>query len=137
MPSSSKCRIVLVDDFQPWRTWVCSILQTQKAIQIVGQAADGSEAVQKTEELMPDVLLLDIGLPTLNGIDAAARIKASSPGTKIVFLTQDNDADVVRAVLSNGAMGYVVKVDAGSELFPAIEAVIAGKRFISSSTAVI
>ena len=137
MPWSSKCRIVLVDDFQPWRTWVCSILQTHKAIQVVGEAADGSEAVQKTEELRPDLILLDIGLPALNGIDAAARIQASAPSTKIIFLTQDNDADVVRAVLSNGAMGYVVKLDAATELFPAIEAVIAGNRFVSSSTAVI
>ena len=100
-------------------------------MQIVGEAPDGLVAVQKAEELKPDLVLLDIGLPNLNGIEAAGRILELVPHTKILFLTQNNDADVARATLSNGAQGYILKTSARSELLPAVEAVLRGENFLS------
>ena len=99
----------------------------------MAEAVDGPEAIQKAEELKPDLIVLDIGLPKLNGIEAARRIRQLSPSSKIIFLSQNNDLDVVRAALSTGALGYVCKTDARSELLLAVEAVLRGKQFVSSS----
>jgi DNA-binding NarL/FixJ family response regulator len=115
--------ILVVDDFQPFRQFVFSTLQERPDWQVIYEVADGLEAVQRARELKPDLILLDIGLPHLNGIEAAKQICQVVPGTKILFLTQNNDAEVVRATLSDGAQGYVLKADAGKELSPAIEAV--------------
>ena len=109
------------------------MLKGHLGFQIVGEAADGLEAVQKAEELHPDVILLDIGLPGLNGIEAAKRIHQLVPDTTILFLTLSNDANLVRTALDSIAKGYVLKADAGSELWHAIEAVLQGKRYLSSS----
>ena len=100
---------------------------------VIAEASDGPEALQKAEELKPDLIVLDIGLPKLNGIEVALRIRQVSPSSKIVFLSHNNDLDVVRAALSTGARGYVHKTDAGSELLPAVYAVLRGKQFVSSS----
>jgi DNA-binding NarL/FixJ family response regulator len=99
--------------------------------QVIGEASDGSEAVQKAEELKPDLIVLDIGLPELNGIEAARRIRHFSPSSKIIFLSQYNLLDVVQAALSTGALGYVCKTDVRGDLLPAIEAALRGKNFIS------
>jgi DNA-binding NarL/FixJ family response regulator len=88
---------------------------------------------QKAEELKPDLILLDSGLPRLNGIEAARRIRRLVPESKIIFLTQDSSAEVVQEALSLGARGYVVKVNAERHLLAAVEAVISGKRFVSST----
>ena len=95
--------------------------------------SDGSEAVQKAEELKPDLILLDLGLPKLNGIEAARQIRYLSPNSKIIFLSQDNSLDIVQEALSTGAVAYVHKAQAGSALLPAVEAVLRGERFVSSS----
>jgi DNA-binding NarL/FixJ family response regulator len=100
---------------------------------VIGLVADGMEAVQKAEQLRPDLILLDIGLPTLNGIEAASRIEKVCPTSKILFVSENRSPDLIRAALSNGAVGYLVKSDAGSELVPAMKAVFEGKRFISAS----
>ena len=102
------------------------------ALQIVGETSDGLEAVHKAEELQPDLIVLDIGLPTLNGIEAARRIRKLSPESKIVFISQESSADVVQEALALGALGYVVKAHAGSELLAAVEAVLEGRQFVSS-----
>jgi DNA-binding NarL/FixJ family response regulator len=125
-------RTLVVDVFAPWRQSVCFMLHRHDEFQLVGEVSDGLEAVQKAEELKPDLILLDIGLPHLNGIEAAKRIRQVVPATKILFLTVDSDADVVQAALDTGAKGYVLKPDAGSELWTAIEAVLQGKEFVSS-----
>ena len=104
-------------------------------LQIVGQASDGLEAVNQAGALQPDLILLDLGLPGLNGIEAARRIRKLSPKSKILFVSQESAADVVREALSVGALGYVVKAHAGSELLVAVDAVRQGKRFTSSSLA--
>lgn len=101
-------------------------------LQIIGEAADGLEAVQKATALKPGLILLDIGLPFQNGIDAALRIRQSNTETKIIFLTQNNDKELAQAALSKGVQGYVLKQDAGDELLPAIKAVLRGSKFISN-----
>ena len=128
----SSVRILVVDDFEPWRQQVCSILQTRPELRVVAEIADGLEAVQKAQELKPDLILLDIGLPNLDGLEAANRIRQVAPDTKILFLTQNSDKDMVRAALSTGAQGYVLKTDAGSELLPAVAGVLGGDDFVSS-----
>ena len=100
--------------------------------QIICEASDGSEAVQKAEELKPDLVLLDIGLPKLNGIEVARQVRQLSPNSKILFLSTDNSPDVVQAALSTGAHGYVYKARAQSDLLPAIDAVLRGKQFVST-----
>jgi DNA-binding NarL/FixJ family response regulator len=125
-------RVLVVDDSAPWRHSLRSILQRHAELQVVGEVADGLEAVLKVRELQPDLILLDIGLPNLNGIEAAKRIGQLAPGTKILFLTLNSDADVVREALDTGAKGYVLKADAGSELWPAVEAVLRSDQFVSS-----
>jgi DNA-binding NarL/FixJ family response regulator len=129
----SSIRILIIDDFKDWRLQVRLLLQSRTEFQLIAEASDGSEAVQKAEELKPDLILLDIGLPKLNGIEAARRIRQCSPTSKIIFLSQNSDVDVVRAALSSGALGYVRKIDAGRQLLLAVEAVLRGEQFVSSS----
>jgi DNA-binding NarL/FixJ family response regulator len=130
--SLSPIRVLVVEDFAPFRQFIGSALARRCDLQIVGEAADGEEAVQKAKELQPDLILLDIGLPTLNGIEAAQRIRQVAPESKIIFVTQESSADVVQKALNSGAQGYVVKTKAATELLAAAEAVLEGKRFLSS-----
>jgi DNA-binding NarL/FixJ family response regulator len=125
--------ILVADDFEGWRRQVRSLLRARPEWQVIAEASDGLEAVQKAEELKPDLILLDIGLPKLNGIKGARRIRQLSPRSKIVFLSLYNSLDVVQAALGTGALGYVLKSDARSELLPAVDAVLRSKQFVSSS----
>ena len=125
--------ILVVDDYEPWRRFVSTTLQNQLKLQVIGEALDGLDAVQKAEELQPDLIVLDIGLPALDGIEAARRIRKLSPESKILFVSQESSADVVQEAVALGALGYVVKAHAGSELLPAVEAVLEGRQFISST----
>ena len=131
-PHSAVFRTLVVDDCEPWRQQVCSILQTQQELRVVAGIADGLEAVQRAKELQPDLILLDIGLPNLNGLEAANRIRQLAPDARILFLTLNSDQDVVRAALNTGAQGYVLKTDAGRELLPAVAGVLGGDDFVSS-----
>lgn len=124
-------RILVADDFEPWRRTVSSMAEKESSWRVVDEASDGLEAVQKAQELQPDLILLDIGLPKLNGIEAARQIRKLAPSSKILFLSADNTPDTVRHALSTGANGYVLKSDAGSELVSAVEAVVQGKWFVS------
>jgi DNA-binding NarL/FixJ family response regulator len=130
--SSSKIRVLVVDDYEPFRRLVCSTLESRPALQIVGEATDGQEAVQKTEGLKPDLILLDIGLPTLNGIEAAREIRKFAPESRIIFVSQESSAEVVQAALNSGARGYVLKTKVGRELLAAVDAVLEGRRFVST-----
>jgi DNA-binding NarL/FixJ family response regulator len=129
----SLIRVLVVDDFENWRRQVRSLLQARPAWQVIAEASDGSEAVQKAEELKPDLIVLDVGLPNLSGIEAARQIRERSPNSEIIFLSQNSDVDVVRAALDTGALGYVLKTAAGRELLPAMDAVLRGEQFVSSS----
>ena len=120
----------MVEDSEEFRKFVCSTLGKRPELQVVGEVTDGLQAIQKAEELQPDLIVLDIGLPSLNGIEVARQICKLSPKSKILFLSQEFSADVVREALGTGALGYVVKMDAGSELPTAVETVLRGARFV-------
>ena len=124
-------RVLVVEDFEPFRRFICSTLGERPELEIVGETSDGLQAVQKAKELQPDLILLDIGLPTLSGIEAGHRISRVAPAAKVLFVSQNHDADVVTAALSNGAKGYVRKENAKTDLLPAVEAVLRGDRFVS------
>ena len=124
-------RALVVDDFQPWHDFIFKMLQDQPELQVIANAYDGAEGVQQAQELQPDLILLDIGLPSLNGIKAALRIRKVAPKSKILFATENRSEEIVEAALSTGANGYLVKSSGGKELLPAIDAVLQGKQFVS------
>jgi len=101
---------------------------------VIGEVSDGLEAVQQAEELQPDLILHDIALPILNGIEAARRIRKVSPASRILFVSENRSTDAEEA-LRAGGLGYVVKSDAEKDLLPGIDAALHGKRFISASLA--
>ena len=125
-------RILVVDDYEPWRHFVWTTLQNQPELRVIGEALDGLEGVKKAQQLKPDLILLDIGLPRLDGIKAALRIRQCTPKARILFFTENSSADIAEEAMRSGADGYVVKAGAAQELLPAIKAVLLGKRFVSS-----
>ena len=120
----------MVDDYEPFQQFLSSRLQDTSGVYVCWEASDGLEAVQKAEELRPDLILLDIGLPQLNGIEVAGRIRRVSPGSRILFVSQESSADAVQEALRTGARGYVVKTDAASKLVEGVNAVLRGERFV-------
>ena len=124
-------RVMVADDFKPWCRLIGYMLETDSRLQVVGHALDGLEAVQKAEELQPNLILLDIGLPKLNGIEAAKRIRQVAPKAKILFVSSLNSSDVAKEALRVGGNGYVVKSEVSRELLPAIESVLGGEQFVS------
>jgi DNA-binding NarL/FixJ family response regulator len=126
----STVRVLVVDDYEPFRRFVCATLGKRQDTQVIGEASDGLEAVRKAQELQPDLIVLDIGLPALNGIEAGRRIRKLCPDCKIFFMSQESSADVAQEAFSLGAMGYVIKANAGSELLAAVEAVCQGRYFV-------
>ena len=110
--------VLLVEDFIPFRECTRSLLEECPNLRVVGEVSDGLAAVAKAQELKPDLILMDIGLPRLDGVQATQHILRLVPSSKIVFLTQENNADVMRAALSLGACGYVIKQRAHTELVP-------------------
>jgi DNA-binding NarL/FixJ family response regulator len=131
--SDSVWRIIVVEDSEPFRRFLCSILQRTPEWQIIREVSDGFEAVEAAAELKPDLILLDIGLPKLNGIEAARRIRMLSPESRILFVSLETSRESLEEALRLGAIGYVAKIDTARELCAAVEAACEGKRFISSS----
>ena len=127
--------VLLVDDFAPFRVVISSLLREKPELQIVAEASDGIEAVQKARRLQPALILLDIGLPKLNGVAAARQIREVAPQSKIIFVTQETSPDIVKEAIGLGATGYVVKTKIESELLRAIDAALDGKQFISRGLA--
>jgi DNA-binding NarL/FixJ family response regulator len=121
-----------VEDHEQFRRFIYSTLEKAPELHVVDIASDGLAAVQKAEELQPDLILLDIGLPNLNGIEAARRIRKLSPESKILFVSQESSVDVVREALGTGASGYIVKTDAGRELLKGVSAVLRGELFVGA-----
>lgn len=129
---TSIVRILIVDDYSPWRRCISSMLERQPQLQVVGECSDGLKAVLKAKESEPDLILMDIGIPILNGIEAARRILEFLPEAKILFVTENRSAEVAEHALRTGGQGYVIKSNAASELLFAMEAVLQGKHFVSS-----
>ncbi len=123
-------RVLIVEDSEPFRRFVCSAFAKRPELQVVGEVTDGLAAVRTAKELQPDLIVLDIGLPSLNGIEVARRIRKLSPMSKILFVSQETSADVVEEALRTGAHGYVVKADAGRELLEGVHAVLRGEPFV-------
>lgn len=114
-------RILIVDDFDPWRSYLRSLLEGA-GFQVVGEAADGLQAVDRAEALQPDLILLDIGMPQLNGIEAAQRIRKISPRSEILFVSVERSTEYTEAVRRVGARGYILKPEVRAKLLPAIDA---------------
>ena len=127
----STIRVLVVDDYEPWRHFMLSMLHELPGFEVVSEVSDGLEAVRKVQEFEVDLILLDIGLPTLNGIAAAKEIRRLAPQSKILFVSQESSPDVVREALKTGE-GYLVKADAARELRTAVNTVLRSKRFVGS-----
>jgi DNA-binding NarL/FixJ family response regulator len=134
MPSSP-IRILVVEDYEQFRRFLCSAVQNKTDWKVISEVADGLEAVHKARELQPDVVLLDVGLPTLSGLEAARQIRVASPASKILFVSQESSPDIVEAAIATGGSGYVYKADAGAEIIAAVETILLGGRYLSRSIA--
>ena len=117
-------RILVADDYAAWRAYVSRLLKAHPEWQIICEALDGLQAVAKAAELQPNIILLDMEMPGLSGIEAAKRIRQAAPDSTIIFVTQNNDREIKNVALATGAKGYVRKIDAATELIPAIDAVL-------------
>lgn len=131
----SPVRILVVDDFEPIRRLISTMLLNSPQFEVVAEAVDGLDAVQKAGQLKPDLILLDVDLPKLNGFEVARNVRKISPHSRILFVSANTSPDVARAALDTGASGYVVKFDVGVELLPAIEAVLLRKQYVSGRLA--
>jgi DNA-binding NarL/FixJ family response regulator len=130
--ATSSIRVLLVDDFPPFRRLLRSTLQNELELGAMVEAADGGEAIELAQALQPDLILLDVGLPKLDGIEAARRIRELAPRSKILFVSQESSIDIVQSAFGVGASGYVVKMDIGRELLTAVKTVLRGGKFVGS-----
>jgi DNA-binding NarL/FixJ family response regulator len=128
---TARHRVLVVEDHEPFRRVICELLQQREDLLIVGEAADGVDAICQAEALRPDVVMLDIGLPMLSGMEVAGRIRAKVPDAKLMFVTNESSLDVVEQAFRRGAHGYVYKPRAERDVFPVLEAIIGGGRFVS------
>ena len=128
---AAKIRILLVDDHRILREGIRSILEEHEDILVVGEAEDGRTAVKLTEVLKPDIVLMDIGMPLLNGLEATRQIKRDHPNTKVLILTVHDNEEYIRQLLAAGAMGYILKYAAATELLAAIRTVYKGESVLS------
>src|SRR4030095_8132031 len=127
----SRHRVLVVEDHGPFRRLLCELLQQRADVLIVGEAKDGLDAVRQAEALRPDVVVMDIGLPTLSGLEVAARLRMKVPDAKVMFVTNEPSLEVVDRAFNTGAHGYVYKPRAERDVLPVLDAIIRGGRFIS------
>ena len=133
MSAMPKIRVLLADDHKLFRAGIRSLLQTLDDIEVVAEAGDGREALRLAAAHRPDVVLMDIMMPNLNGLDAAARIAHAYPHTRVIMLSMSADEDSVLKTLRAGAVGYLVKTADPAELELAIRAAMRGEKFLSSA----
>jgi CheY-like chemotaxis protein len=131
VPETPLHRVLVVEDFAPFRRLICAMLAARAGLEVIGQAADGLEAVQKAADLKPDLILLDIGLPKLNGLEAARQILTVAPQARVIFLSQECSPEVVQEALEL-SWGYVAKAKTATELFVALETVMRARRFVGT-----
>ena len=129
----SVTQILVVDDFLAWQNFVSVMLQGESDLRIISSVTDGLEAVRKAKEIRPDLILMDLSLPVMNGIDATRQILAHSPGTKVLFLSEHRDSDLIQTAFDVGALGYVLKSDSQADLIAGIRSVLLGRPFVSRS----
>src|SRR5881296_4219249 len=125
-------RIFIADDHEVVRKVVCALLQAQPDWEVCGEAADGREAVEKVQELKPDVVILDIGMPSLNGLEATRQILKGNPLQRVLILTVTDAEQLIEEVLKAGARGFVLKADAAKDLTMAVEALQQDRTFFNS-----
>ncbi|HEY48461.1 MAG TPA: response regulator transcription factor [Dehalococcoidia bacterium] len=130
-----KIKVLIADDHTLVRDGIRSMLNLVANVEVIGEAKNGKEAVEKTRQLAPDVVLMDLAMPTMSGLDATRKIRRESPRTKVLALTQYDDNEYVIPVIEAGARGFVTKMAAFSELASAIQAVYNGDSFLSPSAA--
>ncbi len=130
-----KVRVFLADDHKVVRDGLRLLIESQRDMRVVGEAADGKEALEKVRELKPDVVVMDLSMPKLNGLQATERLKAEQPAVKVVALTVHEDASYLLQLCKAGAVGYVLKRSAGDDLIQAIRAVAAGASHFDPSVA--
>lgn len=123
-------RILVVEDFEPFRKFIISILRNRSEFKIVGEESDGLAALRTAGELQPNLMVLDIGLPKLNGIEVARKIRTIAPNTAILFVSNEVSMDVVLETIHSGGLGYVQKTRANKELLIAVDSVLQGVQFI-------
>ena len=128
-------RVLVVEDHAPFRSMICKLLQQRPDLRIVGEAADGLDAIHQAAALRPDVVVLDIGLPKLNGLDVAGRLRTLIPNAKLMFVTIESSLEVVEQAFSTGAHGYVYKPRALRDAVPVLDAIMRGGRFVSGGLA--
>ena len=131
MTELAEVRILIVDDNAPWRRFLVEELQKQ-TIQVVGTAEDGLLAIEQTRVLKPSVILMDVWMPRLNGLEATRAIGKFAPSAHVLILTNNDDAEVVQAALAAGARGYLLKSHAATELTAALIAILNGSVFLGS-----
>jgi DNA-binding NarL/FixJ family response regulator len=128
-------RILIADDHEVVRRGIRSLLESHPGWEVCAEAKDGREAVERSKELKPDLVLLDIGMPNLNGLDAARQIIAKSPLTRVLVLTIHDSDEMIREVLAAGARGFLLKSDAGRDLITAVDAIQRHRTFFTSQVA--
>jgi len=128
---SEVAHILVVDDHPVARKTICALLRAQPDFDVICDATNGTEAVIQAMDLKPDVVVLDIGMPGMNGLDAARLVKKAAPSAEILFLSQHAELETIRQAFRVGGRGYVVKSDAGRELISAVHAVLAKNRYLS------
>ena len=133
--ATSALRILLADDHEVVRRGLRQLLRAQSSWEVVDEATTGREAVEKSEQLKPDVVILDIGMPVLNGLEATRQIHASLPRTEILILTMNDSEQLMRSVLDAGAHGYLLKSDAGHDLVAAVNSLREHRPFFTSKVA--
>ena len=126
-------RVLLVDDFQPWREELRPIIERERLLNIVGEAANGREAIEKANELRPDLVLLDLALPDVSGVQVARSIVEECPSCKIIVVSSHNDAGLAKEITSEVVQGYLLKSECQAELAFAISSVLAGERYLSKN----
>src|SRR5215510_8724008 len=124
-------RILIVDDFEPWRRLMAVMLEKQPGFQVVGEASNGLEALWQAKDLQPEIIVMDIDLPGLDGLEAARRIRTLSANSKIMFVSENDSVETAQSAFHAGAVGYIIKSDAGLELLIALHDIVAGKRYVS------
>lgn len=131
----NKIRVLIADDHELMRQRIRAILHSDRKAQVVGEAVTGLQAVEQSQRLHPDVVIMDLMMPELDGIEATRRIRGVSPNTRVIVLTMHNSEIMVRRVLNAGASGYVLKSELASKLKTALRVVSRGKRYLSHQIA--